>query len=242
MGGGGAAGEAAETADHGDVGSLKVGQPQEATRTARESRARTFQCHGVNVMVRVSRAELEAAGVRIRQGTSVRVLTEELGTGPWSAAFAVALCVTIRSKSNFRRRQARGQQWSQVREFEAQVSAALRQAVPAEWPEDSLEVAFAERHGVVGVCYARAVLDTPNLGKSIYDAAEGILYANDAQVRAETSMVERGRSRPVLVAGFAAVSPGAGVAECRAATEGLFGAVERLRARVDAEELCEEEE
>lgn len=132
-----------------------------------------------------------------------------LGESPlWESAFVVGISGAVRSKSNFRRGgRGRRQRWSQVVEFEKRVRHAVEAAKPSTWPETSLAIPVAARPQVVSVCYARAVLDTSNLTKSILDAVEGILYPNDAVVRGEYSQVERGSKDQLLVCGFAAYQP-----------------------------------
>lgn len=127
--------------------------------------------------------------------------------GPWQSGFCVATQTPVRSKSNFRFRQHSGQRWDQVREFESHMRRIFADAKPDTWPslgETDQVVAVDKRPKIIGAIYARSLLDAPNLPKSLYDAAEGVLYRHDSVVRSEMSIVERRRS-PLLVAGFAAL-------------------------------------
>lgn len=141
--------------------------------------------------------------------------------GPWAHALIVVLDAPVRSKSNYRRRQQHGQRWGQVQEFEGKLREALQWAVPERWPVDDKSTGMQSRWGVVGSVYARALLDTSNLSKSIYDAAEGVLYFNDAQVRAEASFLDRSRNNNRLVCGFALIEPGTTAIGAQEALEAL---------------------
>ncbi len=153
---------------------------------------------------RFTHEELQNLGINI---PGVPHGTAELH-GDWVSGFLIALETPVVSKSNYRRHQRDGQRWGQVQKFEDTLRRALKESVPDNWPFDPGTIPLKERHGIIGVTYAKALLDTSNLSKSIYDAAEGVLYFNDAQIRAEASFLDRGRNNSILICGFAALAPG----------------------------------
>jgi hypothetical protein len=77
----------------------------------------------------------------------------------------------------------------------------------------------------VAVTVARSTIDAGNHSKSVLDAAEGVLYVNDAQVAASCAVAERGLKDPYLLVGFAHLAPGSGVSEVAVAAAGLLDAV-----------------
>jgi len=159
--------------------------------------------------VRFTAEELARLGVWDEEDSD-QIRHTTLGENPlWDAAFVVGISGVVRSKSNYRRggRRRSRQRWSQVSEFEERTRRAFEKARPGSWPDPDPALPVNRRPQVVSVCYARAILDTSNLTKSILDAAEGILYANDSVVRGEYSQVERGGKNQLLVCGFAAYTP-----------------------------------
>ena len=170
------------------------------------------------MVVKLSRAQLSRLGIVLEGERGAGVHLEH---GPWTCAFVAATDHPVRSKSNFRRGSRLGQRWGQVVEFEDHIRQLLGRCIPEDWPYAGLEVGFKDRPKVVGFAYARAILDVANLPKSLYDAAEGVVYANDASVAAEASYISRARVNPLLVVGFAALEPSAGVEEVHAAMNEL---------------------
>lgn len=155
--------------------------------------------------------------------------------GPWVAALIVGVEGPVRSKSNYRRRGSH-QTWAELAEFSNTISQVLTSARPAGWPDVEVErnLEVASRHMVIGAAYARGLIDTPNLSKSLYDAAEGILYPNDVAVRAEYSAMERGRGNQRLVWGVAVLDPHTDPTHILSATVALAEETHRVYYSVDA--------
>lgn len=121
-------------------------------------------------------------------------------------AFWVELGFPLHSKSNFRRGgTGSATQWRAEQAFRAQVAAVVGAALPAGWEPGTLSVPVAQRPVIAVTIVACSRLDTANLAKSLLDALEGLVFANDAQVRAQCSISERtGEGRGlVAVARFA---------------------------------------
>jgi hypothetical protein len=76
----------------------------------------------------------------------------------------------------------------------------------------------------VALVAARTLLDVSNLSKSVLDALEGIVYVTDAQVVAETSLSERGRSDQWLSVAFARLDRPRTLLEVTAAASALVTA------------------
>lgn len=98
----------------------------------------------------------------------------------------------IRSKSNFRRSGA-ARSWNQIRSFEDEVAIRARAARPASWPLGDPADELAKRPRLVAVLIAETLIDAGNATKSLFDALEGVLYHNDASIRAEMVITERVR-------------------------------------------------
>jgi hypothetical protein len=79
-----------------------------------------------------------------------------------------------------------------------------------------------DRPVYVAVTIARSTIDAGNHSKSVLDAAEGVLYCNDAQVAASCAVAERGLKDPYLLVAFACLRPGAGVTDVATATSALL--------------------
>lgn len=121
---------------------------------------------------------------------------------PTPTSFPVVRLLTgqVVSKSNFRRGD---QTWRKVRDFEDAVALEARIAMPLDWHYVADSVPVSKRPKIVSVIAARTLLDAGNISKSILDAVQGILYANDAEVASVTEMVTRSRSNQAAVVTFA---------------------------------------
>lgn len=137
--------------------------------------------------------------------------------GPWEQAFCVRMPFAVASKSNFRRHRAGSSGsggWARQRSFEAALNALLRCACPSGWElGPATPAAVATRPVVVALIAAETLLDAANLPKSVTDAAEGVLYHNDASVRAVVPVVLARRAGDVAFVAFARLAPGAQVRE-----------------------------
>jgi hypothetical protein len=105
----------------------------------------------------------------------------------------------LRSKSNFRRSDS-GAKWNQIRSFEDEVSIRARAVRPDAWPLGDPNAALKDRPVVVAVLFADTLIDTGNATKSLFDALEGVLYCNDASIRAEMVVTRRVRQGPSYLA------------------------------------------
>jgi hypothetical protein len=178
-------------------------------------------------------ADVDIANPLSRRGTRPDETPVSHGplNGPWECAFWVAPDFALRSKSNFRRRR-RSAEWSEYRTFEADLRAALTAACPDGWDPGDPAVPVAARPVVVSVVWARTLVDTGNLSKSVNDSAEGTLYHTDATVRAEATLTDRVRPRaPWFVAGFAQLGAGAPPA---AVDDALIALIRAVREQVSA--------
>jgi hypothetical protein len=147
--------------------------------------------------------------------------------GPWSGAFWTVTETRLRSKSNFRRarRASNSSAWATNVEFEKSLSLTLRSARPAGWPANDNSVPLRERCVFVAVTIARSTIDAGNHSKSVLDAAEGVLYVNDAQVAASCAVAERGLRDPYLMVAFAHLPPGSGMVDVATAASALLEGV-----------------
>lgn len=128
-------------------------------------------------------------------------------------AFCFDVPFPLRSKSNFRRGSARaGADWAAEQAFRAQLAVLARAALPEGWDVGTFELPLASRPTVVSCVVARTLLDAGNLSKSVLDAVEGIVVANDAAVRSCLTLAERGASNQRGLVGFACLAPGASLA------------------------------
>lgn len=118
---------------------------------------------------------------------------QDLTSACFDAAFVVEVPFAFVSKSNFRRARASGS-WATNRSFEDSVAVLVRSARPAMWLTDQPTAPLASRSIVVVSLYARTTLDAANLSKSVLDAAEGLLYVNDAQVAYCSALATRARA------------------------------------------------
>lgn len=147
-----------------------------------------------------------------------------LPSGPWEQAFWVALPVAPCSKSNHRRYRhgaAGADRWDRFAAFETVLAATVSpQRVGCPWPLHA-DRALPQRPVVALYLYARTTIDTLNLSKSVGDALEGVLYANDASVLAALAASTRTRRHPGLLLSAAWLPPGAGHAAAAAAAAGL---------------------
>jgi hypothetical protein len=126
--------------------------------------------------------------------------------GPWLSAFWVLVPMQLRSKSNFRR--GRTSEWRSHRSFEEEVAVELRRFLPQSWLTERPEDPLNRRPRYASVIAARSAVDAGNFSKSILDAAEGVVFTNDAQVQVTTALSERGRRDPYLLMAFAQLTPG----------------------------------
>jgi hypothetical protein len=144
--------------------------------------------------------------------------------GPWRDAFFVDLPLQARSKSNFRRHRTGDGHWDALAGFESDVAALVAPQVPSDWDPGRPDDPIARRPAFVALVAARTLLDVSNLSKSVLDALEGIVYVTDAQVVAETSLSERGRSDQWLSVAFARLDRPRTLLEVTAAASALVTA------------------
>lgn len=153
--------------------------------------------------------------------------------GPWVQAFVVDVPFAVRSKSNFRRggtgTDARAQ-WKAHQAFEAELRQLFRAELPAGW-EVAADLPLPQRPVIVVAIRAVTMLDTGNVSKSILDAVEGVVYRNDAQVRAELTVTERSRHEQAARIGFARLTPGTTGAPVTAAVVALAALVDARSVR-----------
>lgn len=126
-------------------------------------------------------------------------------SGPWDQGFWFEVPFTMRSKSNFRRGQ-RSRDWNTQSAFASDLAVLAHSALPDGWDPGSADQPVSSRPTMAVVIVARSVLDTANLSKSVLDAMESPtikgavgpaplgVYVNDAQVRFQSSLSERGRN------------------------------------------------
>jgi Holliday junction resolvase RusA-like endonuclease len=105
----------------------------------------------------------------------------------------------LRSKSNFRR-SGNGTKWNQIRSFEDDVAIRARSVRPADWMMGDANAELKDRPVVVAALFADTLIDTGNATKSLFDALEGVLYCNDASIRAEIVVTRRVRQGPSYLA------------------------------------------
>jgi hypothetical protein len=150
--------------------------------------------------------------------------TEEL-SGPWEAGFCVTVPFALQSKSNFRRHGRSASdvdRWRRHQDFESTLNAVLRRARPASWDVGQSSDHLSKRPQVVAFLSAATLLDSGNLPKSVLDAAEGVLFHNDASVRAVTSTtIHRRRNNQCGWMAFAQLAASATPADVAAAAAAL---------------------
>ena len=105
----------------------------------------------------------------------------------------------VKSKSNFRR--SGKSKWSEIASFEYELAHLIRQARPSDWQTDE-QKKVSDRPKVVAVIIARTMLDAGNLSKSVLDAAEGVLFQNDASVSLVMEYADRGRDDQQAIISF----------------------------------------
>ena len=127
--------------------------------------------------------------------------------GPWVNAFWVLTENRIKSKSNFRRSSS-SVAWRANQEFETSLALSLRAARPLSWPVVEADIKIGDRPVFVAVTFAKSTIDAGNHSKSVLDAAEGVIYVNDAQVAASCAVAERGLLDPYLLIAFAEMPKG----------------------------------
>jgi hypothetical protein len=133
--------------------------------------------------------------------------------GPWVEAFWMEVPFPVRSKSNFRRhRRGDGDRWAQHATFADRLAELARAAVPGTWDIGDATAPLAQRPVVVAHLAAVTLLDTGNVDKSDLDAVEGIVYWNDASVRASSAATVRRRDGQRGWAAFARLEPGSSAA------------------------------
>lgn len=156
-----------------------------------------------------------------------------LDSPSWQCGLWVTYGGPVLSKANYRRRhgsttRAAGQSWAALKTFEHTIALSLRAARPQQWVLPAPTVVLAARPKVVAAILTRGVLDAGNVSKSVLDASEGILVANDAEVAAVTELVARTRSGPGMLVGFAQLPPLSDLRTCATAVTALVDALLRL--------------
>lgn len=122
-----------------------------------------------------------------------------------SAVFSVVLPKMV-SKSNYRRGDSRS--WRKNASFERECALLLKSAMPSSWSLGSADDPLSERPRVVVAIAAVTLVDAGNISKSLLDAAESVLYINDASVWATTQVVSRRKNGQRTAACFIHVPPG----------------------------------
>lgn len=144
--------------------------------------------------------------------------------GPWVQAFCLEVPLELLSKSNARRYRRGAGPARDNTTFETSLGWLVRASRPEGWVTGDAVSPLAERPAVVVVVAARSLLDAGNFSKSILDALEGVLFVNDASVRAVVSLAERGRSSSFRL-GVARLDGSATFSELAAASAALSMAV-----------------
>ena len=111
----------------------------------------------------------------------------------------------VRSKSNYRSTRAKSGAWREFAEFEKHASLLLRQSMPSDWTLGDAQDTILYRPQVVSCVLASTMLDAGNISKSVLDAAEGVVYHNDASVRAVTQLIRRSSKGQSGAVGFAMI-------------------------------------
>lgn len=135
--------------------------------------------------------------------------------GPWLQAFWFTVPGTVLSKSNHRRGDSRQGKstWSAFAGYELDVKGRARDARPAGWVTGSKTEPVADRPRIVAYCFARTLLDTGNIDKSLLDAVQGPVMATDAQVAWSAAGGVRTSVEPGVLIAFARLAPSAGHCE-----------------------------
>lgn len=99
--------------------------------------------------------------------------------------------------------------WASIRAYENEISTEVRRARPTNWPRPPHTLPPpAHRTQFVAVIAAATAMDVGNISKSVFDAAEHILYTNDKQVVAASELVHRNVTPPGTLIAFACVPLG----------------------------------
>jgi len=112
----------------------------------------------------------------------------------------------VRSKSNYRSTRAKSGAWREFAEFEKHASLLLRQSMPNDWVLGDAQDTILYRPQVISCVLASTMLDAGNISKSVLDAAESVVYHNDASVRAVTQLIRRSSKGQSGAVGFAMIS------------------------------------
>lgn len=152
--------------------------------------------------------------MEVSEETGVDGVDSGLLAGIGQCAFYVSVPFALRSKSNFRRGNARaGRQWDEFKSFESSVALLLAAARPESWDVGDPAASLAARPVVVCAIVARSLVDTANFSKSVLDAAQGVLYVNDASVLGVSSIGVRARTNQQALVAFAQLPGGASLAD-----------------------------
>ena len=110
------------------------------------------------------------------------------------------------SKSNFRHGDTKS--WRKNTSFERECSLLLRASLPDGWDVGDASASLDARPRVVVAIAAVTLLDAGNISKSLLDAAEGVVFLNDASVWFVSQTVTRSRTNQRTSASFFLVPPG----------------------------------
>jgi hypothetical protein len=142
--------------------------------------------------------------------------------GPWDCAFWFEVPFALRSKSNFRRsRKESSSQWTSLSSFENSLVPLCRLHRPPSWQMGDSSVPVPARPQVVAFIYARTLLDTANLSKSVLDALETVAFHTDASVRHVACLGERVAKDQSGAVALAQLPAGSSVADVLKAADAL---------------------
>ena len=129
-------------------------------------------------------------------------------TTPWTTAFVVQTGFALKSKSNFRRYKGgrNAYLWRSLTDFEKALGALLTNHLPLTW-ELAADKPVDERPVVLAVIIGRTTHDAANLSKSVLDAAQGVVVANDATIRFVSESSIRTKKGQSGIIAFAALPP-----------------------------------
>ena len=133
-------------------------------------------------------------------------------------AMWVSYRAQISSKSNHRNNPRNPRSWESLKDFERALSVLIRSHRPALWLPPDKAVPLASRPRAVAVMWARTLLDSGNLPKSVLDATEGLLVATDAEYRTVFAAVERAREDQCVMVAFAQLPPASDLLACHDAS------------------------
>ena len=142
---------------------------------------------------------------------------------PWASAFVVQTGFALKSKSNFRRYKggANAYLWRSLTDFEKALTALLTTYLPVNWDLAAAKP-VEERPIVLALIIGRTTHDAANLSKSVLDAAQGVVVANDSTIRFVTEASIRTRKGQSGVIAFAALPPQTPLREILAAGSALI--------------------